>query len=442
MNAAPYPYASRELLDDPARYQMTPFIGQKFFQAWSRSRCDSLTLLAQNPGLPGSAPSGPTAARLQEIGLDPEGSEQQADLLALIQNFEAKGRLFQNYNPGFTSKGRQDYAEPSLYLALAQILIDLWIRRRDFICLNAFLKCLDVLCADQNRLRSSEPEQLAALIAREKEIIDKLRAELGVAEAQKAGEPGLPPKSQATPAGIDSSRRDPALTLIGADTARARAYAAILEKVGARPTGIFYGRAGPPRNPNPLAKTIQKGLWRPPLDESVDALFKRLDWPAVRVEAESINSPLVREAIGRARADLLIFAGRGGEIVSGETIAQSPPLFHCHPGRLPDRRGSTVPYYSVLEKRPIEVSAIYLAPEIDAGGLISRGAYAYPDQADDFDVEFDCAIRADLLEKVLLKIRRTGTLPEGQPQQGPGRLYYIAHPILRHLARLSLPEER
>lgn len=232
------------------------------------------------------------------------------------------------------------------------------------------------------------------------------------------------------------------IALIGADTTRARAYAAILEEIGwPRPGGIFYGRPGPVRPVAPRAGTLQKGLWQPPLHESVDDLFQRRGWPCQRLAAESINSPLVHEAIKQAKADLLIFAGRGGEIVFSGTIALSPPLLHCHPGLLPDYRGSTIPYYCVLEGRPITVSAIYLAAQIDAGPLLRTASYAYPDREADFDVEFDCAIRADMLRKVLMEIQQTGKLPQGRSQSGAGDLYYIAHPLLRHLARLSLPKE-
>lgn len=177
-----YPYAQKGLFENPTRYQMTPFIGPEFFRAWSRDRREALQRMAQNPGLPHPAPSGPTAERLKDIGANLGDGERRAALSALIRNFEAKGRLFLDYNPGFTSKGRQDYADISLYLALAKILLTIWDKQRDFVSLNSFIKCLDILCAYQDQLASGEPEQAAALIVRENEIVKNLSVELNVSE--------------------------------------------------------------------------------------------------------------------------------------------------------------------------------------------------------------------------------------------------------------------
>lgn len=236
----------------------------------------------------------------------------------------------------------------------------------------------------------------------------------------------------------------PRIVIIGADTFRARAYAAAIERAGLGPVaGIFYGAPG-------LAQQALAGegrslgtLWLPSLGDSVDDIFERNGWPYRRLEAQSINAAECIAALKQSGAALAIFAGRGGEIVSAEVLGQGVPVLHMHPGKLPEQRGSTTVYYSILEGRPCSVSALLMSPEIDAGPVLALNAYPHPPQGVDVDVLYDCAIRADTLLGVLRHLSETGALPQArQPDAGQDRLYYVIHPVLKHLALLSLQTGR
>ena len=73
-----------------------------------------------------------------------------------------------------------------------------------------------------------------------------------------------------------------------------------------------------------------------------------------------------------------------------------------------------------------------------AGGpILAKKWFPRPPANLDIDYIYDSAIRADLLVDVLCKRaeNKTPPIPEVQPEQGV--MYYIIHPVLKHLARLS-----
>ena len=67
----------------------------------------------------------------------------------------------------------------------------------------------------------------------------------------------------------------------------------------------------------------------------------------------------------------------------------------------------------------------------------SKGRH-YPPPPGGFDVDYkyDRAIRADLLVEVLRSYGAEGALSP-IPNTGPGRTYYVIHPVLKHIALLS-----
>lgn len=230
------------------------------------------------------------------------------------------------------------------------------------------------------------------------------------------------------------------IVLIGADTPRARAYATSLERAGLGPIeGIFYGEPAPAKERSVSEGCMFGDIWLPFVDASVADVFSRNGWPFRWLRAEKINNKLCVDALRKSGAALAIFAGRGGEIVSAEVLEQCVPVLHMHPGRLPEQRGSTTIYYSILEGKSCAVSALLMDKEIDAGPVVAINTYAIPTADVDVDIIYDCAIRADTMVKVLHHLRQFATLPRIEALgESIGRLYYVVHPLLKHMALLSL----
>ncbi|MBT8363651.1 MAG: CDP-glycerol glycerophosphotransferase family protein, partial [Deltaproteobacteria bacterium] len=121
--------------------------------------------------------------------------------------------------------------------------------------------------------------------------------------------------------------------------------------------------------------------------------------------------------------------------------------FGCTPGKptivwLPSYRGSTTVYYSLLNDRNCGVSAILLSKNIDEGPLVGRRTYPPPPADVDIDYVYDGVIRSNLLISVLQDYIEKGYFPDiYQQDANEGYTYYVIHPVLKHLAILSLSSE-
>ena len=106
-----------------------------------------------------------------------------------------------------------------------------------------------------------------------------------------------------------------------------------------------------------------------------------------------------------------------------------------HPGRLPTERGSTTIYYSILNQRKITVTAFFMTPKIDAGENILFSEYPVPGKGVDIDRWLDNVARADCLTKALKAINKVEKIDVNASESEE---YYVIHPVLKHVALLSL----
>ena len=153
-----------------------------------------------------------------------------------------------------------------------------------------------------------------------------------------------------------------------------------------------------------------------------------------------MNDRAVLTAVQAADAGLVIYSGYGGQLVSRELLSLGPPFLHAHSGWLPDYRGSTTVYYSLLAGDGCGVSVIGMAPAIDQGPILARRTYPAPPVGVDIDYFYDSAIRADLMADVVAQWQKDGPLDPIAVSEG-GADYYVVHPLLKHLALLSLGAE-
>lgn len=233
---------------------------------------------------------------------------------------------------------------------------------------------------------------------------------------------------------------------LAADTLRSRAYAQALQASGIRPGGALlitsktmprFGQSDTPPAPPPAACLPEFFVpdLRIPLAKTCRALTRDCE----TLKTGTINDPTVAESIVRRAPRLIIYSGFGGEIVAPDMLECSPPMLHLHAGWLPNYRGSTTMYYSMLCEENCAVSALLLQADIDTGHVLARRRYPLPPPGIDTDYLYDGIIRADLLVRVLEHRHRTNALPEPQPQNNAeATTYYIIHPVLKHIAQLTV----
>ena len=229
--------------------------------------------------------------------------------------------------------------------------------------------------------------------------------------------------------------------LLAGHTARSQAYVQTLIahdlQIG---HALLLGEAPPPAASVQAAPERIGDLLLPDLGIPLSHSLASANVPVTMLASRDVNAPEVCDAVRELAPRLIIFSGYGGQLVKPALLELGIPLLHVHSGFLPDYRGSTTLYYSVLSESRCAASAILLDVNIDTGPVIARKHYPAPPAGTDIDRRFDPAIRADLLCQVLARYRDDGRLPiELQQRSDEGNTFYVIHPVLKHLALLSLP---
>lgn len=230
---------------------------------------------------------------------------------------------------------------------------------------------------------------------------------------------------------------------LAARTARSQAYAQAMQRAALAPAHTLLLAAPPGGTPTgePASADLGK-LPCPDLSEALEVTAARGGWDHETLHSADVNDGELRATLQRLCPRLVIYCGYGGQIVGDALLDLRVPFLHLHSGWLPDFRGSTTLYYALLAGQQPAVSAILLDQRIDEGHILMRRRYPRPAADVDLDLLYDNAIRADLLVRVLRRYQRRRALWRGRAQSpGTGRSYYVIHPVLKHIARLSLHED-
>jgi len=222
------------------------------------------------------------------------------------------------------------------------------------------------------------------------------------------------------------------VAMLAADNARARAYADLLRRAGLAPVEavVLAGPGAVRRAAEPVPT---------PRFDNVTPLSRTLRdaGTAVReLDTHDLGDARVVQAVAALQPEYIVFAAPPGAIVRAPLFATGKRFLHVHPGRVPDYRGSTPMYYSLLAEGRLEATAMLLAPEIDTGPILEKREFPVPADPREIDTGYDPWMRATLMTDVVARLARDGHL-DGSPQATGGTTYFIIHPVLKHLAVLG-----
>lgn len=458
-----YPFVGGDPIEQRHTYAYIPFRGARFVDEWRESRAKTKARLgAAAPGVPEAArtevpgiPEVQTREVLEYLMHSLDVAQLTADTDAwikwCIERFEVSKRVFSIYSfEGERARGRNGYQDLGLYLRLAEVLAKSFQVEGRLPALNALVKCMDILCSHAGRLSAVEKSRLARLITLEGSCIDDLtEGRGGELPRSRTGVPtepnSLPRQVRRSSANQGEKGLDDAVLLV-ADTVRSRGYAQALLAEGFALRAVLVIRSagelrwGQAENiPAPPAASYFPDLFVPDLRVPLEKTCERLSDCVEFIETGSINAEEVRTRLAELSPSLVIYSGFGGELVQPDILKAAGPFLHMHAGWLPEYRGSTTIYYSLLREGACGVSAILLTPKIDAGEILLRRWYSPPSVDVDLDYYYDSIIRSDVLVQTLARTTREGRIPEGKVQDpSDGEIYYIIHPVLKHIAILSL----
>ena len=237
--------------------------------------------------------------------------------------------------------------------------------------------------------------------------------------------------------------------LILADTSRSRAYLAALErnkilpswvlllddgsfadKTGKVDRGTFSGLDG-----HNLDDCWSELLFNPskPLKPWLEELG--LDYQFSN--SKDVNSDKVIRLISEAKPSVMVYSGYGGVLLHKNLLSCGKKFLHVHGGYLPDFKGSTTNYYSLLRDSSMGASSIFLTEKIDCGPILKRRKFSPPQDCSQIDHIYDSAARAFVLVETLRDYLNHGKWNYTSEYNNGGNVYYIIHPILKHLAIIN-----
>jgi methionyl-tRNA formyltransferase len=156
---------------------------------------------------------------------------------------------------------------------------------------------------------------------------------------------------------------------------------------------------------------------------------------------QDIHSTHVIELIARAKPSVMIYSGYGGVLLRDCLIDCGKRFLHIHGGYLPEFKGSTTNYYSLISDKHIGASAIFLSNDIDSGPLLYRKKFSIPKSCLEIDHIYDSAARARVLVDVLKDYKNNQKWSYLTNVEEKSKLFYIIHPVLKHLAILKNDSE-
>jgi methionyl-tRNA formyltransferase len=151
----------------------------------------------------------------------------------------------------------------------------------------------------------------------------------------------------------------------------------------------------------------------------------------------NINSDEAIKDIMNRSEQVFIFSGYGGVILDKKILATGKKFLHIHGGYLPDYKGSTTNYYSLIKENMMGASAIFLTKDIDAGPILLRKKFSPPKKLNEIDHNFDSEFRAKVLLECLENYVSLGDWKYELEDNSGGDTFYIIHPVLKHIAILK-----
>ena len=240
------------------------------------------------------------------------------------------------------------------------------------------------------------------------------------------------------------------IAMIAADTSRSRVYVQSLARNNLLPnfvlvlankaSAVLPGQINSSdfENNNQDVE-ISHDYWSEANNNLLEPIQVTLEASSVEFEqlkTTNLHDPAVIKSISDRPESTFIYSGYGGIILRKELFLTGKKFLHVHGGYLPDYKGSTTNYYSLIVDNSIGASSLFLDEEIDSGPMLRRKKFPPPEDNVQIDHKYDSAARAKVLIETLQEFQNSGKFNCKEDLE-KGETYFIIHPILKHIAILS-----
>lgn len=195
-------------------------------------------------------------------------------------------------------------------------------------------------------------------------------------------------------------------------------------------------------NSNKPEKTYSKEIIQKSLESGFDISIPVLETlrnnnlQFTEFEFVDINHLELVEYMKRSQIKYYLFTGGG--ILKKEILTSGPKFIHFHPGIVPDYRGSTCFYYSIINDNNCGVTSFIMDEKLDTGDIIFQKTFPKPNHQY-IDEVFDPFIRSEtMIDVIQNNLINIGTHIKQNILEG--ETYFIIHPVLKHISIISCVE--
>lgn len=163
-------------------------------------------------------------------------------------------------------------------------------------------------------------------------------------------------------------------------------------------------------------------------------LLKKIDIKIKKFHYSIIDNEKIIDYILNSKNIYFIYSGYSGYVIKNANLLSKKKILHAHPGKLPEYKGSTTIFYSILNFNKIYCSTMILNKKIDDGEKLNQLQFKLTcKNFKNFDF-FDARIRIITLVDALKKIQKNRKFNKRKKNKTFNN-YYVAHPIIRYLAK-------
>lgn len=222
--------------------------------------------------------------------------------------------------------------------------------------------------------------------------------------------------------------------LILTDTARSKVYLAMLDMHKLLPNYIIYLK----QNKQSKFKSRKiNNTKRININFELSEKLRELPIEYNIINTKDIHDKNVIKILKSRNEKIFIYSGYGGVILKENILSIGKKFLHIHGGYIPNYKGSTTNYYSILEKNKMGASAIFLNEKIDSGPIINRKEFYPPKNKFEIDYFYDSYLRGIILVNILKQYKIKKIIKPKTISQNNYKNYFIIHPVLKHIALLK-----
>lgn len=241
------------------------------------------------------------------------------------------------------------------------------------------------------------------------------------------------------------------IAMIAAETSRTAAYLQALIRNQLIPSYVLVlpnplqqalpGQLGGTKDAHTVSQVVESDeCWSEASFDKNETILTTLINNNIPHEVSAINNihdASVLETIRRRPETVFIYSGYGGILLKREVFETGKRFLHVHGGYLPDYKGSTTNYYSIILENNLGASSLFLNEQIDSGPIIHRRHFPPPSNKLEIDHIYDSAARAKVLVETLKDYVSRGKWEYEDEINKGGETYFIIHPVLKHIAILG-----